>query len=60
MKNAKNFSPKRNLVEEFNLHYYQLNMQKEHGGRTEKKQSKLSKLFSFLANLDAGFPLSGA
>jgi hypothetical protein len=60
MKNVKNLTAKQHLVEEFNLHYYQLNMQKRNAERPEKRQSKLSKLFSYLANLDAGFPLSGA
>jgi hypothetical protein len=36
-------------------------MQVNQDGRlTEKKQSRLSKLFQFLTNLDSGFPLSGA
>jgi hypothetical protein len=60
MKNEKNLTQKQNLVEEFNLHYYQLSSKKNSGRRAGKKQSKLAKLLSYLADLNAGFPLSGA
>jgi len=59
MKNPKDIPPKQHLVEEFNLHYYQLSSRKISRKQDAKKQSKLSKLFSTLTSLDTGFHLSG-
>jgi len=60
MENVANFASNQTMVEEFDRHYLQQSNQEAVAERTEKKQSKLSKLFAYLTNLDSGFPLSGA
>ena len=60
MENVKELAPMQTAVEEFDQHYQNQSDRQASEDRNEKKQSKLSKLFHFLTNLDSGFPLSGA
>jgi len=60
MENVLNIAQVPAVAEEFEKHYQESDAKKFVAEQQAKKQSRLSKLLAYLANLETGFPLSGA